>query len=129
MFKTGEMEAEKKKTVVLGASPNSQRYSYLAVSRLRSHNHPVAAIGKRNGHIGDVDIMKGLPPLRDVDTITLYLNQHNQKEYYDYILGLQPRRIIFNPGAENPELAQLAEEHGIEPIEACTLVMLSTGQY
>lgn len=123
------MQEEKKKTVVLGASPNPQRYSYLAVSRLRSKDHPVVAIGKRTGNIGDVEIVKGQPSLRDVDTITLYLNQNNQKEYYDYILGLQPRRIIFNPGAENSELAKLAEDHGIEPVEACTLVMLSTGQY
>lgn len=121
--------AEKKKTVVLGASENPSRYSYLAVQRLRAHDHPVVAIGRRVGHVADVDISKEHLPEKDVDTITLYLNPKNQEEYYDYILGLHPKRIIFNPGTENDELIQKAKENNIKPVIACTLVMLSTNQY
>ena len=121
--------AEKKKTVVLGASSNPARYSYLAIQRLRAHNHPVVAIGRRVGQVADVDISKEHPQENDVDTITLYLNPQNQVEYYDYILNLHPKRIIFNPGTENDDLIQKAKENNIKPVIACTLVMLSTGQY
>ena len=119
----------KKKTLVLGASSNPERYSYLAVKKLNSYGHPVAAIGKRVGKIGDSNIEIAQEPFEDIDTITLYLNANNQKAYYDYIFSLHPKRIIFNPGAENDELAAMAKEKGIQPMEACTLVLLSTGQY
>jgi len=119
----------KKLTVVIGASDNPQRYSYLAVSRLTAHGHPVVAIGLKDAKIGDTPVIKEHPAVEAVDTITLYLNPQRQLAYYDYILQLHPKRIIFNPGTENPELEQLAIKNGIEPIEACTLVMLSTGQY
>jgi len=118
-----------KKTVVLGASANPSRYSYLAINRLTAHQHPVVAIGQREGVIGDVKIQTQRPDETGVDTITLYLNPTNQKPYYDYILSLKPKRIIFNPGTENDELYELAKQQGIKTIEACTLVMLSTGQY
>jgi len=118
-----------KKTLVLGASDNPSRYSYLAVQRLRKNNHPVVAIGARNTIVGDVKIENGKRPFEDIDTVTLYINPFNQKEYYDYILSLKPKRIIFNPGAENEELAGLAKENNIQPVEACTLVMLATNQY
>ncbi|MGI8950748.1 MAG: CoA-binding protein [Chitinophagaceae bacterium] len=123
------MEKQKKKTVVLGASANPQRYSYLAIKRLRANQQPVIAIGKRTGKVNDVNIVTDSNEVEDVDTITLYLNKQNQKQYYDYILSLQPKRIIFNPGAENDELAEIAAAKGIQPVEACTLVLLSTGQY
>jgi predicted CoA-binding protein len=123
------MSSSAKKTVVLGASANPERYSNLAVRRLRNAGHPVAAIGRTPATVGDVEIATDQRAVTDVDTVTLYLNPNNQKEYYDYILSLHPRRIIFNPGAENAELAALASAHGIEPVEACTLVLLSTGQY
>lgn len=118
-----------KKTLVLGASDNPSRYSYLAVQRLRSHGHPVVAIGRKNTKVGDVIIEKKQQQFDNIDTVTLYLNQQHQQEYYDYILSLKPKRIIFNPGAENDELAALAKQKGIHPIDACTLVMLSTNQY
>ncbi|HEY6954123.1 MAG TPA: CoA-binding protein [Flavisolibacter sp.] len=121
--------AEKKKTLVLGASSNPARYSYLAVQRLRAHQHPVVAIGRRVGRVADVDIIKEQESQPDFDTVTLYLNPKNQVEYYDYILSLHPKRIIFNPGTENDELIQKARENNIKPVIACTLVMLSTGQY
>lgn len=119
----------KKKTLVLGASDNPSRYSYLAVNRLRSHGHPVVAIGKKNAMVADVPIEKEKKDWNGVDTVTLYLNPTHQQQYYDYILSLKPKRIIFNPGAENDELTDLAIKNGITPIEACTLVLLSTDQY
>jgi predicted CoA-binding protein len=119
----------KKKTLVLGASDNPARYSYLAIHRLRNHGHPVVAVGRRNTLVADVPVDKEKKPFTEVDTITLYLNANHQKEYYDYILALKPKRIIFNPGAENEELSALAIKNKIQPIEACTLVMLSTNQY
>lgn len=120
---------EKKKTLVLGASGNPSRYSYLAIQRLRAHGHPVVAVGRRHAKVADVNVDTTQEPFDQVDTITLYLNQKNQKEYYDYILSLHPKRIIFNPGAENQELASLARKNNIIPMEACTLVLLSIGQY
>ena len=118
-----------KKTLVLGASDNPSRYSYLAVQRLRSHGHPVVAVGRKLSQVADVTIEKDKKPFDNIDTVTLYLNPQHQQEYYDYIFSLQPNRIIFNPGAENDELAGLAKEKGIKTMEACTLVMLSTNQY
>jgi len=119
----------KKKTLVLGASENPSRYSYLALQRLQSHQHPVVAIGKRKGVVGNVAIETEKKEWTDVDTVTLYLNPMHQKQYYDYIISLKPKRIIFNPGAENDELAKIAASKGIKLLEACTLVMLATGQF
>lgn len=120
---------QEKKTLVLGASDNPSRYSYLAVQRLRQHGHPVVAIGRKNTAVADVQVEKELKDFTGIDTVTLYLNPLHQQEYYQYILSLHPKRIIFNPGTENDELAALAREKGIATIEACTLVMLSTNQY
>lgn len=120
---------QQKNTLVLGASENPSRYSYLAIKRLRKMNHPVVAIGKRTGQVEDVLISKDKQPFTNIDTITLYLNPANQVPYYDYITNLHPKRIIFNPGTENDELISKAKENNIEPVIACTLVMLSTGQY
>ena len=118
-----------KKTLVLGASPNPARYSHLAIKRLTANQHPVVAIGKRKGNVDNVEIDLHQKPIDDIDTVTLYLNANNQKQYYDYILSLNPKRIIFNPGAENEELNDLAATKGIKTMEACTLVLLSTKQY
>ena len=123
------MSTSLKKTLVIGASDNPQRYSFLAMTRLRGKGHPVVAIGRRQVRVGDVDIETEQKAFPEVDTVSLYLSPALQKEYYDYILSLHPRRIIFNPGAENRELQDLAQSHGIQPLEACTLVLLSTGQY
>lgn len=121
--------AGSKTTVVLGASDNPARYSYLAIRKLSAHGHPVVAIGKKTGKVDGVGIETDHIPVEHVDTITLYLNPRNQLEYYDYILDLKPRRIIFNPGTENDDLIKRARENGIEPVIGCTLVMLSTGMY
>ena len=121
--------SEKKKTLVLGASDNPSRYSYLAIQRLKMHGHHVVAIGRKNSMVGDVTISKEKKLLDNVDTVTLYLNPSHQREYYDYILSLKPKRIIFNPGAENEELEALAKQQQIKTMDACTLVLLSTNQY
>jgi predicted CoA-binding protein len=121
--------SDPKKTLVLGASENPSRYSNLAIQSLQKYHHPVVAIGKRAGEVNGVHIQTDSPELEGIDTVTLYLSRENQEDYIPYILSLKPRRIIFNPGAENPELARLARENNIYPQEACTLVLLSTGQY
>lgn len=120
---------ENKKTLVLGASENPMRYSNKAIRMLRDYGHDVVGVGLRPGLVEDVQFGKEKAHFEHVDTVTLYLNPTNQKEYYDYIMSINPKRIIFNPGTENPELEQMAMEKGIQPIEACTLVMLSVGQY
>ena len=118
-----------KKTLVIGASENKERYSNLAVKKLLAYNHPVVAIGKKTGMIENTAIITDHKPMDDIDTVTLYLNPMNQRPYYDYILSLNPKRIIFNPGTENEELESMAHEKGIKTMEACTLVLLSTDQY
>lgn len=118
-----------KKTVVLGASTNPERYAYKAVCKLTENKHPVVAVGLKEGKINDVVIKTGFPIEEGVDTVTLYVGPQNQPVFYDYILGLHPKRIIFNPGTENPELVKLAQAKNIETEEACTLVMLATGEY
>ncbi len=123
------MDTTKKFTVLLGASTDSSRYAFLAVNRLVQHGHKVLPIGLRKGEVAGVPIITDHPAVVDVDTVTLYLNPQRQQQYYQYILSLHPKRIIFNPGTENEELAQLAADNGIEVMEACTLVLLSTGQY
>jgi predicted CoA-binding protein len=123
------MNNNQKKTIILGASDNPARYSYLALNRLKNHGHPVVAIGSKEAVVAGIPIQQSTPEEKDVDTVTLYLNPDHQKMYYNYILSLHPKRIIFNPGTENDELASLAENNGIKTMEACTLVMLATGQY
>ena len=118
-----------KRTVVIGASENPERYSYLAVNKLTSQQHAVIAIGITAGRIGTTPIITNMPVIEGVDTVTIYLNPTNQKGYYNYILSLHPKRIIFNPGSENNELYNLAIDNNIQPMNACTLVLLSTGQY
>ena len=117
------------KTVVLGATPNPSRYAYMAVKSLQRHGLEVIPVGRKEGEVGGLKILNGKPELEDIHTVTLYLNPTNQVEWYDYILALNPKRIIFNPGTENPELIKLAREKDIETMYACTLVMLSMGSY
>ena len=118
-----------KKTLVLGASTNPEQYSNMAIVRLRSHGHAVEAIGKTAFQIKDVYVGTEKIDFPDIHTVTLYLNPTRQIEYVEYIFSLNPTRIIFNPGAENENLKKLAENQSIEAINACTLVLLSTGAY
>ncbi len=118
-----------KKTLIIGASPNPTRYAYRAASALRNHAHEFVPFGIKKGEVFDHPILNEFPKLNDIDTVTLYINPGLQKAYYQDILALNPKRIIFNPGTENDELRKLADAEGIETDYACTLVMLSTGQY
>lgn len=117
------------KTVVLGASTHPERYSFKAITQLRAHQHEVIAVSSKLGQVGDVIFKTSFPENEKIDTVTMYLNPTHQAAYYSKILQTKPRRIIFNPGAENEELKQLANKAGIKTEEACTLVLLSTGQY
>jgi hypothetical protein len=118
-----------KKTLVLGASLNTARYSNKAIHSLRKHDVVTVAVGLRSGKVLDVEIHKGITDFEDIHTVTLYLNPQRQEEYYDYIINLEPQRVIFNPGTENPALYAMLHEHQIEVEIACTLVMLGTRQY
>ena len=117
------------KTLVLGATDNPDRYAYRAVHSLKNHGHEVVPVGIRRGEVAGLPIHTNRPQEAGIDTVTLYVGPQNQPGWYDYIRGLQPRRILFNPGTENPELEALAQQQGIRTEEACTLVLLSTGQY
>lgn len=119
----------KKKTLVIGASENPSRYANIAINRLVSYNHPVVALGLREGEVAGVPIETGEPQFKDIDTVTLYLGPPRQPQYYDYILSLDPQRVIFNPGTENPEFYKLLRDKGVEVEVACTLVLLATSQY
>ncbi len=118
-----------KKTLVIGASTNPNRYSYRAMQQLIANGHEVIGIGKKEGEVNGVKITANMILYKDVDTVTLYLNKKNQQEFYDYIISLNPKRVLFNPGAENEELENLLTKNQIAFEEACTLVLLSTGQY
>lgn len=120
-----------KKTVIIGASDNPARYAQIALEMLKEYNYPVVPMGIHGGAFRGETILdlKEKPPVQDVDTVTLYLSPKNQNEWYEYLLSLQPKRIIFNPGTENRELIDLAKHNNIETVIGCTLVMLRTGQY
>jgi len=117
------------KTLVIGASSKEERPSYECISKLLDKEIPTEAISGRPGNIGDIEFHVGKPELIDIDTITLYLGKQNQPPLYDYIVGLKPRRVIFNPGAENPEFEEILIQNDIEPIVGCTLVMLNIGTF
>ena len=119
----------KKKTLVLGASTNPDRYSYMAVRKLKYANVPVVAVGLREGEISGIIIEKPYPKFEGIHTITLYIGPKNLPAYQDYILGLNPKRVIFNPGTESPEFAEILSGAGIEVVFACTLIMISNNLY
>jgi len=120
-----------KKTVIIGSTPNNARYAFLAAQNLKAYKHEFVPIGIKSGEVlGEpIQNIADKPAIKDVDNITMYVGAPRQEGWYDYLLSLKPKRIIFNPGAENPEFEKLAESKGIEVVEACTLVMLRTNQY
>ncbi|WP_111309073.1 CoA-binding protein [Confluentibacter sediminis] len=118
-----------KKTLVIGASLNPSRYSNLVIQKLIAHEYEVVAIGRKEGVIAGVKVDTEQLPYKDVDTVTLYVNPINQKEFYNYIISLKPKRVIFNPGTENSELYKILKENNIDFEIACSLVLLSTNQY
>lgn len=119
----------KNATLVIGASTNPNRYSNIAIKRLRDKEINTLGLGLRSGKVLDVVLETEKKPFSNVDTVTLYLNPQRQEEYYDYIISLNPRRVIFNPGTENDEFVKLLEENNIESEVACTLVLLSIDEY
>ncbi|MFM2224091.1 MAG: hypothetical protein RJA07_293 [Bacteroidota bacterium] len=118
-----------KKVLVLGASTNEKRISKTAIHRLKKYGYDVEAIGLKVGMIANVEIKTGTPVLENIDTVTMYIGAKNQPQFYDYIINLQPRRVIFNPGSENDEFEKMLQQKNIEVEEACTLVLLGTGQF
>lgn len=119
----------KNKTLIIGASTNPERYAYKAAEQLLAHKHDIYLLGNRPGELFGKEISICQQSYPDVDTVTLYLSAKNQVDYYDYILSLQPRRVIFNPGTENAEFQDLLQKASVEYQEACTLVLLATGQF
>ena len=119
----------KNKTLIIGASVNPERYSYKAAERLLAHKHDIYMIGNKAGTLFEHEISKEMTPYTDVDTVTMYVSSKNQVGYYDYIISLKPRRVIFNPGTENPEFETLLATNGIESEIACTLVLLATNAF
>lgn len=118
-----------KTTLVIGASTNPDRYAYKAIHMLRENGHPVVAFGVKSGQVDGVTIETEWNPNWEVDTVTLYLNPVRQQPFYDKIIALKPKRVIFNPGTENPEFGSMLQQQGIFPEEACTLVLLSIDHY
>jgi predicted CoA-binding protein len=120
-----------KKTVIIGATPNQGRYAYLAAGMLTEYDHEIVPIGIKTGELFNKPILdlRAKPKVEGVDTVTLYIGPRHQPEWYDYILSLKPKRIIFNPGTENEEFEQRAEAEGVEALQACTLVLLRSHQF
>lgn len=118
-----------KKTLVIGASTNPERYSNMAINRLVKYGHSVVALGLKKGVVAGINITTEKEPFENINTVTLYLNPKRQGEYYDYIISLKPERVVFNPGTENPEFYKILKENNIESEVACTLVLLGTNQY
>lgn len=128
-FYLKNLKVTDKKTLVVGASENPVRYSNMAIRSLRKQGVEVVSLAKRMGKVVDVPILTNFPENEDIHTVTMYVGPQRQPEYYNSLLELNPKRVIFNPGTENDELIEKLESKGIEAIEACTLVMLNTGQY
>jgi predicted CoA-binding protein len=121
--------AERKKTVVLGASPNPVRFSHKAVKSLLRHDEEVVAVGFREGLIVEEEILTGQPHIEGVHTVSIYIGSSRQTDYYDYIISLKPQRVIFNPGTVNPEFMARLKGEGIDPVSECMLVLLNEGEY
>ena len=128
-FVTYFKKMKNKKTLVLGASTKPDRYAFKAINKLVEKGHTVLAIGQNTGEVAGVKIYTKAIPVKNIDTVTLYLNPTRQREYYNYIIEAQPKRVVFNPGTENPEFYQLLELNNIKSEVACTLVLLATNQY
>jgi len=118
-----------KKTLVLGATTKPDRYAFKAINMLVDKGYSVLAIGQNAGEVAGIKIHTKQIPLKNIDTVTLYLNPVRQREYYNYIIETKPKRVLFNPGTENPEFYQLLQSNGVKVEIACTLVLLTTNQY
>lgn len=120
----------KERVVVLGASPKRERYSNQAVRLLVEYGHTVIPVNPAQSVIEDIPVVLSLDQVEGrIDTVTVYLAPRHSATLAAALLQLNPRRVIFNPGTESPELQKLMEEGGIEVVEGCTLVMLKTGKF
>lgn len=119
----------KNRTLVIGASEKTERYSNKAIKALRSHGHPVVALAPRKGTVDDVEFLIEKETISDIHTVTLYVGPKIQPEYYQYVIGLKPERVIFNPGTENTAFEGLLDENGIQAEHACTLLLLAVDDY
>lgn len=128
-FNSIQKQSAMKKTLILGATTNPSRYAYLAAESLTGKGHEIVPVGIKKGEVFGKEIVNSKEIQPEIDTITLYVGPQHQAEWYDYILSTRPKRVIFNPGTENPDLIRLLKENKIEPVMACTLVMLSIGNY
>lgn len=117
------------RTLILGASNNPARYSYMAAHRLVNAGHEIIPVGIKKGEVAGSEISSSVEGIKDIHTVTLYLSPGNQMPYEDFLLQLKPKRVIFNPGTENPALMEKLIKEGVNAFEACNLVMLSTGQF
>ena len=118
-----------KKTLILGATTKPERAAFKAIEMLVAKGHSVLAVGQNIGEVAGIKINTKAIPVKNIDTISLYLNPTRQRDYYNYIVEAKPKRVLFNPGTENPEFEQKLKDAGITPLEACTLVLLRTGNY
>lgn len=118
-----------KKTLIIGATPNTDRYAYKAAEMLTEAGHEIIPFGIKKGEVFGKSIINDWINFEGVDTVTLYLGAARQNEYFDKIIGINPQRVVFNPGTENPEFYKKLTEAGISYEEACTLVLLRTNQY
>jgi predicted CoA-binding protein len=117
------------KTLVLGASNNTHRYSYLATVELLEHGHEVIPVGIKKASINNIPITGVYPENEDIHTLAMYLSAENQEKYYDSILNNPPKRVIFNPGTHNPVLENKLKNIGVDVLHSCVLIMLSNNQY
>ena len=126
---TGNILADERITLILGASPNPVRFSHKAVKSLLRHDKKVVAVGYKKGEIVDEEILVGQPHIENIHTVSIYMGSSRQSDYYDYIISLKPKRVIFNPGTVNPEFMGRLKNEGIEPVSECMLVMLSDDEF
>ena len=117
------------KVLIIGASTNPERYAYKAAHKLVEHGHSICMIGPRKGELLGEKIYTTKESFKNIDTVTLYISAKNQPEYYDYILSLKPKRVIFNPGTENEEFEKIITNNKIYSEVACTLVLLATNSF
>ena len=117
------------KTLVIGASINPERYAHKAIHLLLKHEIEVVPMGIRPGLVANLSIVSPFIAQVNIHTITLYIGASKQEPYFDFILKTNPKRVLFNPGTENPKLVKLLNEKGIIWENACTLVLLSSNQY
>ena len=118
-----------KKTLIIGATTNPDRFAYKATMKLVKYGHSVFLLGQKKGEVCNVEIQSQLFSIDNLHTVTMYVRPDNQEMYYDYILSLKPHRVIFNPGTENPDFYKILKKNNIIVEEECILVMLSLGIY